>query len=79
MSDDAPNLAESERRLTAELEQVQGELRDLFPPTTEPLDASEPRRPTPLRRDERLRLHDRREELRFELDRVRERRASGER
>lgn len=67
-----------ERHLAEELEKVQRELRDLFPPNTEPLNVAEPRSPTPLRRDERYRLHQRREELRAELDALRERRASGE-
>lgn len=78
MSDEPLHLAQRERRLVGELEEVQRELRDLFPPNTEPLSVDEPRSPTPLRKDERMRLHQRREELLAELDALRERRASGE-
>lgn len=78
MTDEASDLGAREKRLAEELENVQRELRDLFPPNAEPLTIADPRNPTPLRRDERIRLHQRREELRAKLDALRERMASGE-
>jgi hypothetical protein len=75
VSDDTAELAGREQRLIAELEQVQRELRALFPPNAEALRISDPRRIAPLGKDERARLHQRREEIRVELEEVRGRRA----
>lgn len=71
MTDEQLDAAERERRLTAELEAVQRELRDPFPPSTEPRDISNPVRPKLLRRDERARLHGERDAIRAQLDKLR--------
>jgi len=78
MNDETRDLGDREKTLEQELEQVQRELHDLFPPNTQPLNIGNPRQPKPLRRDERVRLHQRREVLRAELDELREGRLLGE-
>ncbi len=73
---DEPELAERERRLTDELQEVQRQLGDLFPPSAEPVDVSNANLPLAGRSDERSRLHERREQLRGEIADVRAQRAA---
>lgn len=78
MSDERAASADRERQLAEELAEVQRLIRELFPVNTEPLDFTDPVRAKPLQREERKRLHARREEIRAELDALRAPHENGE-
>jgi len=67
----SPTPSDRETRLTEELDEIQRQIEALFAPATEGPRTGDAAPPTPLRNDERTRLHERRSEVRAELDELR--------
>jgi len=74
----SPNPSDREARLVEELDKIQRQIEALFAPRTEGPASGEAAPPTPLRNDERTRLHERRSEVRAELDELRAGQADAE-